>query len=159
MLIDYSYFSNPMTRIAGIDQRSDGQASSLSKKLQDEIEAYIRFYEPKFLRMMLGKELAEKIDERPDIVAMLVNLADRSSVIAKYVYFYYQRDHATFNTIAGEKLKITESSKPVSAQTRLISVWNNMVDECRQIAALMDPYAAAPDYGSAIFEKINMYGL
>lgn len=159
MLIDYTYFSNPLTRIAGIDQRSDGKPTAYAQGLREDVEAYIRLYEPQFTRMLLGPVLAQKIDQRSDIAALLANPTDRSSVIADYVYYRYLTDHSTFNTIAGEKIKTSEYSKNSSPQHRLITLWNNMVDRCHAIVFSLCDQDLCPDFDSEIFSKVNRFGL
>lgn len=159
MLIDYTFFSNPRTRIAGIDQRSDGKPTAYAQSLREDVEAYIRQYEPLFLHMLLGNVLAQKIDQRPDITTLLANPTDRSSVIADYVYFHFLRDHSTFNTIAGEKIKTSEYSKNTSPQHRLIALWNNMVDRCHAIVFSVCDQDLCPDFDSEIFSKVNRFGL
>ena len=143
MILDERYFTYPETYIAGIETKSDGKPAGPAPKIISDIQAYIAKYEPRFLR----------------IVALLAQPDKGTSVIAKYIYFYYSRDHMTFNTVAGEKLKNTESSTRTSPTHRLVRVWNDMVDECREIIRIVDNVKLCPDFYAEIFEPINTYNL
>lgn len=159
MLIDERYFSHPSTNIAGIETKSDGKPSGPAPKLISDIRAYIVQYEPKFLRMLLGPEVSKNIKDYPALHPLLAQPDDGTSVIAKYVYFYYSRDHMTFNTIAGEKLKNIENSTKASPRARLVRVWNDMVDECWDIIHSIEDVELCPDFDAEIFEKINIFNL
>lgn len=160
MILDERYFSHPRTYIAGIETRSDGVPAGNAPKLIADIRAYIDQYEPRFLRMLLGD--CARIP--PEVFAKrlrpLLAQPDRgTSVIAKYVYFYYARDHATFNTVAGEKIKNTEESSRASAAARLVRLWNDMVDECYEIIRSVPGIEIHPDMEAEIFYKINLFNL
>lgn len=159
MLIDERYFTYPETYIAGIETKSDGKPAGPAPKIISDIQAYIGKYEPKFLRMLLGAEVADRLKDHPGLLPMLAQPDKGTSVIAKYVYFYYSRDHMTFNTVAGEKLKNTENSTRTSPTHRLVQLWNDMVDECREIIHGIDDVELCPDFDAEIFEKINVFNL
>ena len=143
MILDERYFTYPETYIAGIETKSDGKPAGPAPKIISDIQAYI----------------ADNIEDYPAIVALLAQSDKGTSVIAKYIYFYYSRDHMTFNTVAGEKLKNTESSTRTSPTHRLVRVWNDMVDECREIIRIVDDVKLCPDFYAEIFEPINTYNL
>lgn len=159
MIIDERYFTYPETYIAGIETKSDGKPAGPAPKIISDIQAYIAKHEPRFLRMLLGSDVADNIEDYPAIVALLAQSDKGTSVIAKYVYFYYLRDHMTFNTVAGEKLKNTESSTRTSPTHRLVRVWNDMVEECWRIIHSINPVELCPDFDAEIFEPINIYNL
>lgn len=159
MLIDERYFTYPETYIAGIETKSDGKPAGPALKIISDIQAYIAKYEPRFLRMLLGSDVADNIEDYPAIIALLAQPDKGTSVIAKYVYFYYSRDHMTFNTVAGEKLKNTENSTRTSPTHRLVRIWNDMVDECWHIIHSIDKVELCPDFHAEIFEKINTFNL
>ena len=159
MLIDERYFTYPSTFIAGIEVSSDGKPAGPAIKLISDIKAYIAQYEPCFLRMLLGSKVSRNIEKYPSIISLLAQVDKGTSVIAKYVYFYYSRDHITFNTVAGEKIKNTENSSNASPRTRLVWLWNNMVDECWYIVNSIEDVEICPDFESEIFEKINSFNL
>lgn len=159
MLIDERYFTYPETYIAGIETKSDGKPAGPAPKIISDIQAYIAKYEPKFLRMLLGAEVADRLKDYPELLPLLVQADNGTSVIAKYIYFYYSRDHMTFNTVAGEKLKNTENSTRISPTHRLVRVWNDMVDECWHIIHSIDKVELCPDFNAEIFEKINAFNL
>lgn len=159
MIIDERYFTHPSTQIAGIEVMSDGKPAGPAPKLISDIRAYIKEREPLFLRKLLGVELAQHINEFPSVRALLAQPDKGTSVIAKYIYFYYSRDHITFNTVAGDKLKNTENSTKASPLSRLVRVWNNMVEECWDIVSGIEDVEMCPDFDSEIFEKINTFNL
>ena len=115
-------------------------------------------YEPIFLQMLLGTDVAVNIKEHPELVKMLAQPEKGTSVIAKYIYFYYSRDHMSFNTIAGEKLKNTENSSRTTQSPRLVRLWNNMVEECHYIINNTE-VDICPNLNGEIFEKINIFNL
>ena len=159
MILDERYFTYPETYIAGIETKSDGKPAGKAPQIISDIQAYIAKYEPRFLRMLLGPDVAGNIEDYPAIVALLAQPDEGTSVIAKYVYFYYSRDHMTFNTVAGEKLKNTESSSRTSPTHRLVHVWNDMVAEGLEIINSIDDVELAPDLRADIFQPINVHNI
>lgn len=159
MILDDRYFTYPETYIAGIEIKSGGVPSANAQKVINEVNTYIRRYEPRFLRALLGADVADNIDQYPGLKKLLADEKEGTSVIAKYVYFMYSRDKATFNTVAGEKLKNTESSTRVSAAQRLSRVWNDMSDECWRIVNTVEDVELAPDFGDDIFCRVNVFNL
>ena len=109
--------------------------------------------------MLLGPEVADHLKDYPELLPLLAQPDKGTSVIAKYIYFYYSRDHMTFNTVAGEKLKNTENSTRTSPTHRLVRLWNDMVDECRYIVTCIEDVEICPDFNAEIFEKINAFNL
>ena len=168
-----------MMRIAGIETKTDCRPSPTAERILRDLTAYIERYEPMFIRMLLGPYVAANIDKYENIHTLLANPETGDSAIAKYVYFHYSRDNATFNTVAGEKLKTTESSRNVSSSARLVRVWNDMVNDCGRIISEIEnmkqyeimqlslnaqpqQYSlreVRPDFDADIFKKINIYGL
>lgn len=159
MLIDEKYFTHPDTYVAGIEVQSDCRPAGNAPKIISDLQAYTAKYEPKFLRMLLGTEVADHLKDHPELSPLLVQPDKGTSVIAKYIYFYYSRDRMTFNTVAGEKLKNTENSTRTSPTHRLVRVWNDMVDECWHIIHSVDKIELCPDFHAEIFEKINAFNL
>lgn len=159
MLIDEKYFTHPDTYVAGIEVQSDGRPAGNAPKIISDLRAYTARYEPQFLRMLLGPDVAGRIGEYPELLPLLVQPDAGTSVIAKYIYFYYSRDHMTFNTVAGEKIPRTENSTRTSPAHRLVRLWNDMADECRSIVCRIDNVEIRPDFEAEIFEKINLFNL
>lgn len=159
MLINERYFTHPDTYVAGIEVRSDCKPAGNAPKIISDLQAYTARYESAFLRMLLGSDADAVIRDHPDLLPLLVQPDKGTSVIAKYIYFYYSRDHATFNTVAGEKFKNTENSTRTSPMHRLVRVWNDMVEECRCIVGSIEDVEICPDPGAEIFEKINAFNL
>ena len=159
MLIDEKYFTYPDTYVAGIEVQSDCRPARSAQKIISDLQAYAAKYEPLFLRMLLGADIAGTLKDYPGLLPLLVQPDKGTSVIAKYIYFYYSRDHMTFNTVAGEKLKNTENSTRTSPTHRLVRVWNDMVDECWHIVHSVENVELCPDFRAEIFEKINVFNI
>ena len=75
MLIDYTYFEQDPTYIAGIDVKSGCTPTGAAQEIVRNVESCIRRYEPKFLRMLLGIYVAENIDKYPEIAAKIATVA------------------------------------------------------------------------------------
>ena len=159
MILSYHNFKESRTRIAGIDALRDGCHTESAQRIINDIEDYIAIYEPRFLRKLLGLNYQKVIANNKDLEDMLINSKGGYSVIAAYVYFFYMRDHATVNTQAGEKVFVSENTVNASANARLATLWNDMVDECRFIAKNIGDRAVAPDWDAEIFHKINTFNL
>lgn len=151
MLLDNTYFEKYPTYIAGIDTKSDNEPTAAAESIIAEVNAYIDELEQKFLCLILGAEAAKNTTKESEFAPELAPIA------AKYVYFFYERDHVTANTMAGEKVKITDSSRVASSQQRLVEVWNSMVDDCRNFVATHN--GIAPDLCSDIFNFVNSFNL
>lgn len=160
MIIDERYFTYPTTYIAGIETvDANGRPAGMAPKIINDIKAYIARLEPLFLKQLLGDKISKNACNYPKLMPLLVQPDHGTSVIAKYVYFFYSRDHASFNTVSGEKIKTTDSSRPASVSFRLAQTWNEMVDECWNIVKMADDIDIKPRYESEIFEKINVFNL
>lgn len=157
MRISPSFFNNPKTRIAGIDILRDGCPTESAQKIINGINSYIAIYEPRFLRKLIGPNAEKILSENADLRDMLVNSNGGYSIVAAYIYFFYMRDNATMNTMAGEKVKVADHSIQTTANNRLATLWNEMVDECRYIAENVQ--GICPDRSSEIFHKINTFNL
>lgn len=153
MLLDYTHFTNYPTYIAGIDTMSGDEPTIAAKRIAEEVTRYIEELEPQFLRQILGDEMVENTEMSTEIAASLTPIA------AKYVYFFYERDHTTFNTIAGDKVKITDQSRIASPQHRLVELWNNMVHDCRRFVEAHANNNISPDLCADIFKPVNIFNL
>lgn len=152
-LLNYTYFTCYPTYIAGIDAMSGHEPTMSAKRIIEEVTRYIENLEPKFMCQILGEEMAESAVMDSDIAAELAPIA------AKYVYFFYERDHATANTLAGEKVKTTDQSRIASSQFRLVRLWNDMVRECHVFAKGHCGKGISPDLRADIFDYINAFNL
>jgi hypothetical protein len=55
-----------------------------------------------------------------------INTGYKRSFIANYIYWHWQRDHATFSTGTGEKTIAPTGTVAVSPATKMRSAWNEM---------------------------------
>lgn len=153
MLLNHTYFTKYPTYIAGIDTMSGDEPTMAAQRIVEEVTQYIARFEPKFMRQILGDDQATEIDSDNDLTAELAPIA------AKYVYFFYERDHATFNTMAGEKIKLTDQSRIASPQQRLVDLWNSMVYDCHKFAKANANCGISPDFCADIFQTVNLFNL
>lgn len=160
MIIDHTYFTAFLTRIGGIDTQSYANPNPVSAQIVEDVNQLIADLEPKFLADLLGADIAEKIDDYPDIIGMLKNEENKTSPIANYVFFFYLRIDQTKNTGAGEKVKAIEQSRIAQIRSKSVSAWNNMVDECFRLSdKIKTSYPIKPNYKSDIFFKVNLFDL
>lgn len=159
MIIDHTYFAQDPIYISGITNVKDDGPTPLAQSLIDSVTTYISIYEPRFLRLLLGADMAATAESDPDIVALLRDETSKQSPIANYVYFYWLRTHLTIGTPAGEKVQRGEYSDMANPRLRAVELWNNMVDKCCAILPILIGKGAKPDCSSAIFEHINPYNL
>lgn len=163
-LITERYFTHPKTRIPAINtvDNINNAPTDVSNKLKNDVRDYIELYEPRYLRDLLGEELAEKVETSPDQYKELVDdLRDEDhgfSVIALYVYFHYMRDGATTSTPTGEVRRRSDASKIVSPAARLVRTWNDLAQRSRKIAIKYENIAC-PNWDSSIFYDINILGI
>lgn len=142
MIIDYNYFITGMTAIPHINDSSDDALSDVAVEIQDKLNFYIRNFEPRFLKMLGMSDVeAEK---------HLTN-DNNESIIASYVYFMYVRDNAM------DFISTDNAYTNSSITRRLISCWNLMVDNCRQLA--LDGKANPPSIDAEIFHYVNPFNL
>jgi hypothetical protein len=96
------------------------------------IQWYIDEHEPKYLKKLLGKELAqlfeqeyakETHDEKWDKLA-----ADVRPMAARYVYYHYHRKNETITTGIGEEMAQAENAVRTTISYKIVDVWNEMVE-------------------------------
>ena len=101
------------------------------RDVKANLNLFIEKYEPEFLDMLLGENLAEKLKDglaevTPD--AKWSTLADKVRLAcANYIYFHYMRDDVTSSTGAGEVIEQTDNAKRTTPHMKLVRAWNEMV--------------------------------
>jgi hypothetical protein len=125
--------------------------NSSNAAVSERLDAFIKKYEPEFLRDIMGYSLhtayaagvlVTPVDARwTDLQdgkeftvntklnkwTGLVDAVNYRSPIANYVYYWYMRDQATQSTAVGEVATKTENSNRVSPAIKMSSAWNEMV--------------------------------
>ena len=163
MIVDSTFFFGPL-RIEGY-----GSATRTGDAIAEEMQRYIALYECRYLRLLLGKELAaefaaylEQEDKEPEprwekLLSALVPVPCVSP-IANYVFFYYVRRNQRSVTPLG----VTETNsdnKVVSCDFLTVGAWNDMVDMNRDVACFLQGNAG--DYpglmtDDELLTKINV---
>lgn len=142
MIINSEYFINGMCKISGLDDKSDGVLTDFSIEKRASVDNYIATYEPLFLQQ-LGMSVK---DAQKHLIG-----ENNTSPIVNYVFCMYARDNAL------EFVNSEDSFTTEVLNRRLISVFNSMVDKCRQL--VVDKVAIPPSLKANIFHKITALGI
>jgi hypothetical protein len=139
MVIDKTYF----IRELNIAQLSDVAVA-------ESLDLFIAKYEPIFLKRLFGPVLGAEIligslEEQPSpIIEFLLDgglfeqdgniytwdglrNANKISPIANFVFFHFVNDRITQQSGIGEVKPLGQNSEVVSADERLVMVWNEMI--------------------------------
>lgn len=159
MLIDASYFVGEID-IPNTDQDAVSQ----------KVNWMIRKYEPELLKTILGLDLytafAEGIKANPvdqkwtDIKNRLITVDNttndivfKQSLIANYVYYWWQRSNGSLTTGTGEV-----QGNDVSPAYKMCRAWNEFVDWLREtVSFLNDNKDTYPDWDSSTV-YVDCYG-
>lgn len=109
-------------------------SSANGQRLQDSIDTY----EPMFLDLLLGKTLSKKYQEdESEIYAGLTELlyddTKKTSVIAKFVYFWHLSDYSAHYTGEAFSKGKSDNSTTISVVQKQVFVWKLMKDELKSI--------------------------
>lgn len=129
-LIDGTFFYGEL-EIA--QQESPGIAESLGYAMVK--------YEKQFLYRLLGKTLADTFISHEsdgsgiwyDLKLQLVDSSAKDSPIARYVYYFYQRDDTTRTVGAGQAKPAAQNAVMVSSFGKMVKAWNDMARQVRDI--------------------------
>lgn len=139
-------------------QGEPGLPTEASSVYNAVLNDYIAFYEPEFLKLILGDDLyAEYTEGRTtvqkwiDFDAYMFNPEVLDSCVADYIFCKYWKD---VDTVVGDGTHLINGDNPtrVGHQVRTIPVWNRMVDGvCKAVAFLTENYDTyctehAPNY-------------
>jgi hypothetical protein len=123
------------------------------------VQLFINKYEPLYLAMLLGKELAallkteyakETHDEKWDILADKVR-----PMLAGYIYFYYRLNEDTVSTGVGEVSEQSENATRTTPIYKIVKVWNEMAQQSVDFLSWMDR-DVYPEYGG--YRLVEIYG-
>jgi len=104
--------------------------------IAQNIEQYIAKYEPQCLRSILGHDMYTKLILEIDTPRMqdllngkgpwmgLVNEPAKDSLIAYYVYYFFEESMATQSTGVATSITKDESAMNVSPADKMIAAWN-----------------------------------
>ena len=157
------------------------------------IDNVITRYEPEILKRVLGYELYELIKSDPSTPARLLNLingveytesynnrtqtikwnglknSENISLIAYYVYFMWQKNHATDTTQNGEVASVSELSHRANPSQKMGHAWHLMRELIGyQGQAILEPSLYnylrkhETDFPEWVFDEVdsvNMFGI
>ena len=165
-IIDKSYFWGSLL-ITGLNQDDS------------EIEMYIAKLQKIYLTKMFGEDIANDLPD--ELKAMLFDSTLKTSPIANYVYYYWQKANVNTPTNAGMKALDIPNTTDQSPVSYMVDAWNEMVEfniklhnklydqQIIEIAAAgsVEAYTIIfdtdikpnVDYYSGIFKKQNLIGI
>lgn len=153
-----------------------GQVSGLT-----QLQSFIGIAEVEYLEAMFGYELSKVIIAAIDefiahatpIEVRIVNIltgaeftdysgrlqkwkgltrTELISPIAGYVYYGWQKDHASQSVIGGEVINEVENSTNVGSAQKICSNWNDAVSENRILMEFMRVnYSVYPEYHNGLY--------
>lgn len=112
-------------------------AQSENQYVDDNIQAFIDKYEPKFMREMFGATFYAEIkaglleDPIPVKWTELVNETDLKTMIANYVYYWYKRDETTLSAGISEAKPLAQNASVTNSIDKQVRAWNEMVEMVR----------------------------
>lgn len=157
-IIDKTYFWGQI-KITGLS------TNSTPNDIDTELGKYIAKLEPIYLEKMFGEDIAKNLPA--ELKAMLYDATAKTSPIANYVYYYWQKANASKQTNAGNKVLNVPNTIEVSPMAKAISAWNEMRDtnvkilnklydmKNIEIAAVGDTAAYTINFLTDIGAKIN----
>ena len=159
MLKDNTYI-NYSNNIPNINSQTD-----LGQALRDELDRYIRTFEPKFLQLLFGVDFyslflqgLENDEQRMiDIKNMLIDETLNKSVIANYVFFYYAK--VKKDVVFGVKDEAGNYS--LNGVDTSVNVWNEMAEKSFEIFEfLKDNSDVYPEFTQRfMLGYINIFGI
>jgi hypothetical protein len=132
----------------------------------ERVRWFIKKYEPKYLRKLLGEKLAELLEteyakeeheEKWDILADKVR-----PMLAGYIYFYFQCNEETTSAGVGEVSEQSENAVRTTATYKMVRAWNEMAHDSVEFCSWIDR-TTYPEYGgyriSDIYGTKNTFGI
>lgn len=137
MMIDYTFFQDGLLMVDGA--LALATPSPTNEAITGRIKSFIEWYEPEYLRKLLGEKLyndflvngeSEQWEEFKKRI-VVENSVVKYSPIANYVYFHLVRNSQSTATING--VKKDGESNLVNPTAKLVSAWNDMVYKTRDL--------------------------
>lgn len=130
MLIDATYFVGEIL-----------VANASTQAVAPNLTVFINKYETKFLKQLLGDalyaEFTSGLGEDPippkwqELKNLLVDTAAKTSPIANYIYYWYQRDQVVKTVGVGQAKPAAENATITTGGEKFTRAWNEMVDFTR----------------------------
>jgi hypothetical protein len=159
MIIDSTYFKLEIN-IAQLGQL----------EVQENVNAFIKKYERKFLLNYFGLELMQEIEiendtpTNPEIAKILngsgawigLKNTDKISPIANYVFYYYAQDMISQQDGVGETWSKAENAQLTSPDSRCAYAWNEMCEMLEPLDAMMKGYPTRSGCGFSVINSFNL---
>lgn len=142
MLIDSSYFCKGSRHILNASLGTENTLPNHNAmEVNRAIQGYIEEYQERFLSLMLGQTLGNRVnaylvcldeDENPKHMPNLDAVCDRlREPFADFVFFHILRDMNTQSTMTG-LVRLKCANEYVAPIRRQVRVWNSMAEKNRQ---------------------------
>jgi|SRR5690606_30937664 len=94
----------------------------------------------------------------------LRNVSLKRSIIADYVYFYWNATHATSSTVIGESVPESKNSRRTSPKQKMTDAWNRAVTGTLNLWQFLRQSGDYPEFDMCQvsrehFKHVNMFGL
>ena len=152
-----------------------------SVAVAETVNLYIAKYEPECLRKLLGHSfyqllMTEQSPRMTDLIKGkgawpgLANDETKDSLIAYYVYFFFEEAMASQSTGVATSITKDESAMNYSPADKMVAAWNNFSDRVRMMYDFLYTkelnvriYPEVDDcntyYGMLMSQKINYFGI
>lgn len=184
LITDISFFVEPL-EVVNVHE---------SPAIADELNRYIRQYEPELLQDILGMELYNTVQDAIHGYPIDDNLRRllfgdsytynshikrwkgiietdidpyffattqagyKRTFITSYIYFKWQKTHATFSTGTGEKVVSTANTISVSPATKMVNTWNEMSEWIMELWQYLDSNKTMfPDWYGIGYRQLRNY--
>ena len=145
MTLDATYFLKQPTKLVQSTPVGNGVSAYVAEQDTDVIDEGIEYYEPKFLEMVLGYDIAQEYitgigEDTPaqkwvDLRDKLYDTTNKRSPVANYVFCRILNDSQTVVTRAGNVVGKSDESTVVSYYNKIQNAWNEM---CPMVERLYD---------------------
>lgn len=171
MFLDNTYFQGELSIPNLIFVEPGGVGTMIEAVNEQSFDWYLGKYEVKFMNELLGSEMYSRMMteiEDGNAWSKLRNKiyvhtgSGNYSPAANYVYFYSTRNMQTQTSPQGEVRGRKDYSSVVSANPKLVKVWNDMVDMITDIRKYIGQNECL--YGkigndARLFKYINTFGI
>ena len=151
ILIDETYFVGNITlpNLSTLPPvpAASGVALAIQTVGENNLDAYINIYVPKYLILLFGRKLASKLLEElegsnPDQIwldikdqLLITTGSYKASPLANYVYYWVRRNGESKTTQGGEADPTFGFATNTANRRKIVTAWGDMVDMTRDIDA------------------------
>jgi hypothetical protein len=144
-------------------------------KVTERINWFIAKYEPECLRKLLGYELAKLL--KSETSTRMTNLKDgteytdtygrlkewtglvngKTSLIANYVYYKFERDKSTVSTAKNTQVSKGENAIIVSSGEKQLKAWNDLCQKAYELTEFLYYSNLYPEFTYIDFIDVRRY--